>query len=79
MKLISVIKAEYKGDFKVFLEFDDGTSGIVDLKNHLDGEVFEPIRNIETFKNFTLDSWTIGWNNEADFSPEFLYNLVIKG
>ena len=78
MKLVSVIKATYKEDYKVFLKFDDSTTGTIDLQNHLDGEIFEPLKNIEYFKTFTLDSWTIGWDNGADFAPEFLYELATK-
>jgi len=76
MKLVSVINAEYKSDFKILLKFDDGLSGIVDLKNQLKGEIFSPLKIPEYFKKFTLDSWTIGWDNGADFSPEFLYYLI---
>ena len=78
MKLVSVTKAEYKNEFQIFLQFDDGVTGIVDLNNHLDGEIFEPLKNPEYFKKFSLDNWTIGWANGADFAPEFLYELIQK-
>jgi len=76
MKLVSVINAEYNSDFKILLKFDDGLSGIVELNNYLHGEVFTPLKDLDYFKKFTLDSWTIGWDNGADFSPEFLYCLI---
>lgn len=76
MKLISVTNAEYKGKFKVFIKFDNGVSGTVDLEKHLTGEIFEPLKNVEYFKNFSIDTWTIGWKNGADFAPEFLYKLI---
>ena len=78
MKLVTVINAEYKTDFKIFLQFDDGLSGIVDLNNYLDGEIFTPLKDKDYFKKFSLDSWTIGWKNGADFAPEFLYELLKK-
>lgn len=34
------------------------------------------MNNIENFKNFTLNSWTIKWENGADFSPEFLLDKM---
>ncbi len=79
MKLITVVNAEYQQEFKLFLKFNDGLSGIVDLNKYLDGEIFEPLRNIEYFRKFSLDTWTIGWDNGADFAPEFLYELTKKG
>ena len=78
MELVSVINAEYQQDFKILLKFSDGLTGTVDLKNYLDGEVFEPLKNKNYFKTFSVDSWTIGWENGADFSPEFLHELVIN-
>lgn len=76
MKLVSVINAEYKQDYKILLKFNDGLTGTVDLTTFLDGEVFEPLKNKDYFKTFSVDSWTIGWANGADFAPEFLYDLV---
>lgn len=78
MSLISVTNAKYQGEYKVFLQFDNGDAGIVDLEKHLTGEIFEPLKNVEYFKNFFIDTWTIGWENGADFAPEFLYSLINK-
>ncbi len=78
MRPISVTKAEYKDDFRIYLEFDNGVSGIVDLKDSLDGEIFEPLKEQSFFKSFLLDTWTIGWSNGADFAPEYLFELALK-
>ncbi|MFN8279925.1 MAG: DUF2442 domain-containing protein [Saprospiraceae bacterium] len=78
MNLIRVIQAEYLERFKIKLRFNDGTNGIVDLEKELYGQVFEPLKDLEFFRNFTLDTWTICWPNGADFSPEFLHELVLK-
>ena len=76
MNLITVTNAEYNTGYKIFLFFNDGVNGIVDLSEHLEGEIFIPLKNQEYFKKFSLDSWTIGWENGADFAPEFLYGLI---
>ena len=34
MKPVNVTNAEYKNEFKIFLKFDDGVAGIVDLNDH---------------------------------------------
>ncbi len=78
MKLVTVISAEYQDDYKILLKFNDGAEGIVDLNKYLEGEIFEPLKDPEYFKQFSLDSWTIGWDNGADFSPEFLHDLALK-
>jgi hypothetical protein len=56
----------------VRLEFNDGTHGIVDLSDSLDGPVFEPLKNLDYFKRFKLEGHTLAWENGADFAHEYL-------
>ncbi len=75
--LIYIKNAQYIKDYQINIEFTNGLSKIVDLEKHLKGKVFEPLKNIEYFKQFQVnaDTETIEWNNGADFAPLFLYNL----
>lgn len=74
-----VIKAEYKGDYHVWLRFNDGAEGVVDLKDELYGEMFEPLKDIKKFKSFRIDPEleTLVWENGADFAPEFLRDHLL--
>ncbi|QMU64673.1 MAG: DUF2442 domain-containing protein [Flavobacteriaceae bacterium] len=76
MKLIWITNAQYLSDYKINLTFNDGLNGVVDLKNSIKGEVFKPLKNIDYFKQFKKNSWTIEWDCEVDFAPEFLYRLT---
>jgi hypothetical protein len=71
--------AKYLSEYKLLLTFEDGSLRQVDLASHLDGKVFEPLKDLETFKtvhvNRELD--TIVWKNGADMSPDFLYEISI--
>ena len=71
---------KYVEDHKVWLAFEDGRQGEVDLKDELWGEVFEPLKSRETFRKVRLDPElnTICWDTGADFAPEFLY-AKLKG
>lgn len=72
-----VRNAVYSSEFKLVVTFEDERSRLVDLEPYLDGEVFEPLKNIEYFKNFRVntDLDTVVWENGADFSPDFLYEI----
>jgi len=72
--LLHVVEAEYVGDYKICLRFDDGAQGEVDLSGELGGPVFQPLRNLAAFRQFRLhpELRTIVWPNGADFAPEFL-------
>ena len=68
-----VVKAEYIKGHELLLVFDNGVEKRIDLKDHLKGSVFAPLKDIEYFKRFFLDGWTVAWPNGADLAPEFLY------
>ena len=72
-----VCSAKYLEKYRVSVEFEDGTRKIVDLEKHLEGPVFEPLRNVSYFRlvSFNPDIETIVWPNDADFSPDFLYEI----
>ena len=76
--ILNVTKAEYPGEYKVALQFNNGINKLVDLRDaifHDQRTIFEALRNQEFFKDFQLKFNTISWKNEADFAPEFLYEL----
>jgi hypothetical protein len=74
--LIHVTDARHVADYTLWLRFNDGTEGEVDLQDELEGEVFEPLRDPEFFKSFAVALDTVTWPNGADFAPEFLYDRV---
>jgi len=73
-----VVEARYLGDYKVWLEFNDGRKGVVDLSDDLHGDQRAPLRNRETFSTFYLDYGlaSIAWLDGIDFTPEFLYERL---
>ena len=50
----------------------------MDLRDELDGPVFEPLRELEAFRSVRLhpELHTIFWLNGADLAPEFLSERV---
>jgi hypothetical protein len=72
---LEIIYAEYLTDYKIHLKFNNGESKTVDLKNELNGDIFEPLRKKEYFKQFTIKYNTIEWKNGADFAPEYLHKI----
>ena len=73
---VHVTDARYTRGYKIWLAFNDGTQGEVDLSSELHGEIFEPLRDSSFFQSFTLEGHTLSWRNGADFAPEFLRGLL---
>ncbi len=72
-----VTDVSYLEDYKLRVFFEDGTSKVVDLQPYLDGPVFEPLKSPDFFRQVSVnpDIDTIVWPNDADFAPEFLYEI----
>lgn len=70
-----VIEAHHVRDYVVFVRFQDGLEGEVDLGPQLYGEIFEPLKDVAYFRQFRvdIDLHTLVWPNGADLAPEFLY------
>ena len=73
--VLAVIQAKYVGDYRILVSFNDGGEVLVDLADSLDGEVFEPLKEVAFFKQFTVVGNTVEWPNGADFAPEFLRDI----
>jgi len=75
MDCVFIVEARYVRDYRVFLKFNTGESGEVDLQDLVyQYNVAEPLRNPESFSRFHLDSWpTLAWDCGFDVAPESLY------
>ena len=73
-----VLEARYVGGHVVWVRFRDGTTGEIDLAPALNGPVFEPLRDPQYFRKFSVhpEFHTLVWPNGADVAPEFLRDNV---
>jgi hypothetical protein len=76
--LLDVIEAKYIRGYTIWVKFEDGSEGEIDLSAELYGPIFEPLRDIRYFEQLRVDPelGTIAWPNGADFAPEFLYDRI---
>ena len=77
--LVDVTDVQSRGGYSLWLKFDDGAEGEVDLGPRLTFEgVFEPLRAPSYFAEVGVDPelGTICWPNGADWDPLVLYSLV---
>jgi len=73
-----VVEVRHIRDCIVWLRFEDGTTGEVDISRSFKGPIFEPLRDIDFFKQVRVDPeiGTIVRPNGADVAPETLYKRV---
>ncbi len=77
--ILHVVEAKYKHDYVIYLRFNDGAEGYVDLASELFGEMFAPLRDKKKFEAFKVDPElnTVVWDNGADLAPEFLHDRLL--
>ena len=77
--MLHILNCKYLSAYKLELIFDNHTTGVVDLKDlPQTGTVFEPLQDIEIFKNIKLNhGGVITWlNGRLDIAPEYLFFLA---
>ena len=65
---------ELRGDYRVWVRFEDGLSGEVDLRPDLWGETGEPLLNRAVFAQAGLDECGgLAWPTGFDVAPDALH------
>ena len=77
-RILRIETVRYTGDHRLFLEFNNGDAGEVDLSSDLDGPIFQPLRDPETFACVRLEGGTVAWPNGADLAPEYLAKRLVE-
>lgn len=74
-----LVEARWVEGSTLFIRFDDGTAGQVDLSGYRGrGSIFEPLRDLDVFKRFAIEGGTLAWPNGADIAPERLYAMAAR-
>ena len=53
--MLHIKSAKYLSGYKLWIAFDYGISGEVDLANELKGLMFEPLKDLAELQNVTVD------------------------
>jgi hypothetical protein len=69
----SVKEVVPRDDYTLFVVFENGENGILDMKRVLDFGVFQRIKDYETFRRVRVAFDTIEWDCGVDLDPEFIY------
>ena len=73
--LVWVTEAKALPGHRLWLRFSDASHGVVDLREFIDTDQREIVRQLwdpVAFANLTIDSDTVVWANGFDLAPEFL-------
>ena len=60
-------------NYKLQLTFETGERKVYDMKPHINGGIFEELKDENLFKKVRVSFDAVEWENGADFDPEVLY------
>ena len=72
-QILTVTAAVYVNDNTLRITFSNGEERLLDFTPLMQEGICRKLQDKNYFKSFTLDPFTIDWNNEVGFAPEFLY------
>jgi len=74
----SIKKVTPRDDYTLSIAFENGESGILDIKPILDFGIFQRIKNLDNFRRVHISFDTIQWDCGADLDPEYIYKKCIE-
>ena len=77
--LKDILEAKPLANYQLFVRFEDGEEGVVDLTKMIDFTgVFAPLQDERYFAQVRVNpEWgTVYWPNGADLDPDVLYSIV---
>ena len=73
--ILKVTSADYVRDYILRLSFNDGAVKFVDFLPLAQKGICKKLQNMDYFRNYTLDPFSVDWSNEIGFAPEYLYEV----
>lgn len=70
--ILKITDANYEHDLVLKLTFNNGEVRLCDFMPLSQKGICKKLQDKEYFRNFRLDPFTVDWNNEIGFAPEFL-------
>ena len=67
---MNIIKVEPKDNYQLFIQTEDGLTGMFDVSPYLKSEAFASLREKENFIKITNGGYFIEWDCGADLSAD---------
>ena len=64
-------------DYTLLITFANGKRKIFDVKPLLEAKINEPLKDMDFFMQARVLGPSVGWNDELDICPEYLYEKGI--
>lgn len=74
----AIVNVKPDDDYVLYLEFDNGVQGWMDMKPFINYGVFQKIKDRSMFKQVRIKFDTVEWDCGVDLDPEYVYEKCMK-
>ena len=80
MERVKIVACKPKSGYRIWIRFDDGLEGEVDLSDKVGKGVFKGWESVEFFNQVKIDprTDTLAWGEEIDLDPYVLREKIVK-
>jgi hypothetical protein len=71
-----VVEVKPEPDYRLFVRFEDGLTGRVQLHREELTGALAPLRDIKFFEQVFIDSGAVAWPGEIDLAPDTMYDQI---
>lgn len=72
------IEVKALSEYRLHLSFDNGVSGIVNLKELVKKGIFIPLQDMELFNNVYVTKSSVAWSQELEIDALALYAKILN-
>lgn len=79
--MLHISDAQYLGDYRVRISFNNGRDGVADLRAMIFDEPrtgFAPLREDSVFRELFIAHGALCWPGDLDVAPEYIYFLAFR-
>jgi hypothetical protein len=79
--MLWVVAAKIVEEYKIAIQFNDGSDGIVDFQKIIENDhraIIKELLDKKKFQTVKVEYDTLVWENGVDFAPEYLYEKANK-
>jgi uncharacterized protein DUF2442 len=74
---MKVVSAHPLAGYKVNVAFDDGVSGIIDLKDFVTNGIFSELKDEQLFNKVYTKGYSIAWSDELEIDALTVYAEIL--
>jgi hypothetical protein len=73
LKIMEAVRVNALHDYKLQVTFDDGVSGIIDLKRFMENGIFSVLQKEGSFNKVYTNGHSVAWNDELEIDLLAIY------